>query len=113
MKVGTILLICLGGFFFLFGACFSQVSVVHFNSEWNSENNFDISSLKNCETENIIICNYPDLKEKHNVISVPTIIVFEDNIEIKRFQANIMLELECKLKDIQKEIDFIMLKRFE
>tara|TARA_R100001443_G_scaffold3945_1_gene11886 strand:- start:6824 stop:7171 length:348 start_codon:yes stop_codon:yes gene_type:complete len=113
MNVGQILLIVIGFLFFGLGVCNAQVSVIHFNSDWNTDNSFDISTLNDCDTQNVIICNEPVLKDKHNIISVPTIIVFDEDEEVKRFQANIMMELTCTKKDIQKEIDKILLKRFE
>ena len=37
MKADVVLLVLLGLLFFGFGVCFGQVSVVHFNSEWNAK----------------------------------------------------------------------------
>lgn len=113
MNVGQILLVLMGLVFFCFGLCNGQVKVIHFNSEWNSDNNFDIAQLKDCETENITICHNPKKQEEHSIMSVPTIIVFDDGEEKMRFEANIMMELEATKKDIQKEIDKIMLEKFE
>jgi len=113
MNVGQTLLVFIGVFFLCFGTCNGQVEVIHFNSEWNSDNDFDITTLKDCEKENIIICHNPEKQEKHSIVSVPTIIVFNDGEEVKRFQANIMMQLEATKKDIQKEIDKIMLEKFE
>ena len=92
---------------------YGQVKVSHFNSDWNVDNNFDISELKECEKDYIIICNNEDLKDKHKIKSVPTVIVFEDEKEIKRYEANIMMELTCSHHDIQHIIDSVYLKRFE
>tara|TARA_R110000824_G_scaffold255633_2_gene444601 strand:+ start:371 stop:712 length:342 start_codon:yes stop_codon:yes gene_type:complete len=113
MKAANLLLLLIGLLFLCFGICFGQVSVVHFNSEWNSDNDFDISELKDCESSNVIICHNEDLKEKHKIKSVPTIIVFDNNIEIERFEANIMMELEATLDDIQGKIDNVYLAKFE
>ena len=113
MKLDVLLLVLLGLLFFGFGICFGQVSVVHFNSEWNEQNNFDISVLKDCKKSDVVICHNPDLKYKHKIKAVPTIIVFDEDEEVVRFEANIMMELEATKKDIQKEIDKIMLKKFE
>jgi hypothetical protein len=113
MKVGRILLVATGLVFLSIGSCYAQVSVIHFNSEWNNEKSFDISSLKDCEKENVIICHNPELQNKYEIISVPTIIIFDEGEEVDRFEANLMLELTCTKKDIQKVIDKIMLKRFE
>ena len=106
MKLDVLLMLLLALLFFGYGLCFGQVSVIHFNSEWNAQNDFDITTLKDCEKENITICHNPKKQEEHSIVSVPTIIVFDDGEE------NIMMELEAK-KDIQKEIDKIMLEKFE
>ena len=113
MKLSYILLVLCALFFFCYGLCFGQVSVIHFNSEWNADNNFDITVLKDCDIDSVVICNSPDLKDKHKIKSVPTVIVFDEDEEVVRFEANIMMELEATKKDIQKEIDKIMLKKFE
>ena len=105
--------ILLGLFFFFYGACYGQVSVMHFNSEWNIDNNFDISVLKDCKKADVIICENPDLKEKHKIKSVPTIIVFDEEQEVVRFEANIMMKLDVTKKDIQDEIKKIYLAKFE
>ena len=113
MKLSYVLLIVCGLFFFCYGACFGQVSVVHFNSEWNAENNFDVSVLKECKKSDVVICHNPDLQDKHKIKAVPTVIVFDDEQEVIRFEANIMMKLEATKKDIQAEIDKIMLEKFE
>ena len=113
MKADGVLLVLLGLLFFGYGVCFGQVSVVHFNSEWNADNDFDITALKDCKKSDVVICHNPDLKDKHKIKAVPTIIVFDEDEEVFRFEANIMMELEATKNDIQKEIDKIMLKKFE
>ena len=45
MNLGYILQILIALFFFAVGLCVSQVSVIHFNSEWNSDNSFNIDEL--------------------------------------------------------------------
>tara|TARA_R100000700_G_scaffold41131_1_gene59946 strand:- start:893 stop:1153 length:261 start_codon:yes stop_codon:yes gene_type:complete len=86
---------------------------MHFNSEWNIDNNFDISVLKDCKKSDVIICENPELKEKHKIKSVPTIIVFDEEQEVVRFEANIMMKLDVTKKDIQDEIKKIYLAKFE
>tara|TARA_R100001086_G_C11757181_1_gene237045 strand:- start:438 stop:773 length:336 start_codon:yes stop_codon:yes gene_type:complete len=105
--------ILLGLFFFCIGSCFGQVSVIHFNSDWNSDNNFDISVLKDCKKTDVVICHDLDMKDKHKIKSVPTIIVFDEQQEVIRFEGNILMQLDITKKDIQKEIDSIYLTKFE
>ena len=61
----------------------------------------------------MVICHNPDLQDKHKIKAVPTVIVFDDEQEVIRFEANIMMQLEATKKDIQAEIDKIMLEKFE
>tara|TARA_A100001201_G_scaffold1851_4_gene4747 strand:- start:1967 stop:2302 length:336 start_codon:yes stop_codon:yes gene_type:complete len=105
--------IFLGLFFFCIGSCFGQVSVIHFNSDWNSDNSFDISVLKDCKKTDVVICHDLDMKDKHKIKSVPTIIVFDEQQEVIRFEGNILMQLDITKKDIQKEIDSIYLSKFE
>ena len=97
----------------LFFISYSQVSVIHFNSEWNADNNYDISILKDCEKSDVVICNSPELQEKHNIFAVPTIIILDNDIEIIRIEANIMMQLEATKNEIQDEIEKIHLAKFE
>ena len=97
----------------LFFISYSLVSVIHFNSEWNADNNYDISILKDCEKSDVVICHNPELQEKYNIFSVPTIVVLDNDIEIARFEANIMMQLEATKKEIQNTIDQIYLAKFE
>ena len=113
MNVSNILLVLMGFLFFCYGVAFSQVSVVQYNSSWNTDNSFDISELKECKKSNVVICEQPETKEEHKIKSVPTIIIFDEGEEVIRFEANIMMQLEATRKEIQKEIDKIYLAKFE
>ena len=105
--------ILIGLFFFCIGSCYAQVKVIHYNSEWNSENNYNISDLKDCEKSNVVICHNPKEQEKHDILAVPTIIVFDNSIEVARYEANIMMELDVSIGDLQNKIDKIYLEKFE
>ena len=43
---------------------------------------------------------------------VPTIIIFNEGEEVKRFQANIMMQLEATQDDIQEAVDEILMSSF-
>tara|TARA_R100000664_G_scaffold25544_2_gene35563 strand:+ start:441 stop:776 length:336 start_codon:yes stop_codon:yes gene_type:complete len=105
--------IILGLFFFCVGSCNGQVKVVHYNSDWNSENNYNISDLKDCEKANVVICHNPEEQEKYNILAVPTLIVFDNNVEVARYEANIMMELDISIDDLQDAIDKVYLAKFE
>lgn len=113
MNISNILLVLMGFFFFCCGVAFGQVSVVQYNSSWNADNSFDITGLKDCKLDSIIICENPEIKKEYKIISVPTVIIFDEGEEVIRFEANIMMQLEATRKEIQKEIDKIYLAKFE
>ena len=89
------------------------VSIVQFNSDWNTDNSFDLNTLKDCNIFQVIICDNPKLQEKYNIKSVPTLIIYDSGIEVVRFEANLMMELSCDKKEVQKEIQIIYLAKFE
>jgi hypothetical protein len=113
MSINSLPYIILGFFFFCVGSCNAQVKVVHYNSEWNADNNYSISALKDCDKSNVVICHNPEEQEKHNILAVPTLIVFDNNVEIARYEANIMMELEISINDLQDAIDKVYLAKFE
>ena len=68
----------------------SQIVVTHFNAEWNDPNKVSyIGKLTDCEIVYVDIAKSPKIQEKHNIIIVPTVVIFKDGEEVKRFQADI------------------------
>tara|TARA_R100001126_G_C4838634_1_gene155709 strand:- start:282 stop:686 length:405 start_codon:yes stop_codon:yes gene_type:complete len=92
--------------------------IVQVNADWNANANLNLSKLKNCKVFNASIDNkeYGSIiANEWNIKSVPTIIMFEYGKEIKRFEAGLSFNLdESKIKkQINDEIDEIMLRRFQ
>tara|TARA_R100001443_G_scaffold56465_6_gene67425 strand:- start:585 stop:977 length:393 start_codon:yes stop_codon:yes gene_type:complete len=90
-----------------------DIVAVEFWVEWNSSNEFaELSELNDCSKYRVDIEKFPQLQEKYEVTSIPTVIIFESGEEKERFNANIMFELEANKKQIQKSIDNIMFAKF-
>ncbi len=90
-----------------------DIVAVEFWVGWNSSNEFsELSELNDCSKYRVDIEKHPQLQEKYNVTSIPTVIIFESGEEKERFNANIMFELEANKKQIQKSIDNIMFAKF-
>ena len=92
--------------------------VVQVNADWNISASIDISKLKNCHIVEASIDNKAygaALASEWNIKSVPTIIVFEYGKELQRFEAGLSFRLDESevLLRIKKEIDNIMLRRFQ
>tara|TARA_R100001463_G_scaffold92574_5_gene147341 strand:+ start:3071 stop:3442 length:372 start_codon:yes stop_codon:yes gene_type:complete len=91
----------------------SGVCVVEFNAGFNASNSVDwIDALSDCNGKRIDIATQPDMQKKHKIVVVPTIIIFNEKEEVKRFQANIMMQLEASKEDIQDAVDEIIMSAF-
>jgi hypothetical protein len=85
---------------------FAQITVTQFNAEWNDANTVEwFEKLEDCELKKICIVEEPKLQDKHKIIIVPTIIVFKDGEEIKRYQADLSFKLLATRKEIQNFIN--------
>ena len=92
--------------------------IVQVNADWNIKASIELGKLKNCKWFNASIDDKQYgavLANEWNIKSVPTIIMFEYGKEIKRFEAGLSFNLdEDKIKkEINKQIDEIMLRRFQ
>ena len=98
---------------FLSTICFSQIQVIQFNAEWNAANGVTwLSKLSDCKVGQIDIAKNKEAQSKYKIIVVPTIIVFNHGEEIKRYQANIMMQIEAKLEDVQTVVDETVMESF-
>ena len=92
--------------------CDEDICVVEFNASWNSANNvLWINKLSDCETKRILI-DKGSWQKDFSIVVTPTIIIFVGGEEKKRYQANIMMEMETKQEDIQDKIDEIIMEEF-
>ena len=91
----------------------SGVCVVEFNASFNASNSVDwIDDLSDCNGKRIDIAAHPEMQKEYKIVVVPTIIIFNDKEEVKRFQANIMMQLEATQDEVQEAVDEIMMSAF-
>jgi thiol-disulfide isomerase/thioredoxin len=108
---GTYLLILL--FLLLANKSYGQIVVTHFNAEWNEPNKVKfIGDLTDCEIVYVDIAASPKLQAKHEIIVVPTVVIFKDGEEVKRFQADISFAMKATREDMQTEIDELLMEDF-
>lgn len=94
-------------------ATFGQVVVTHFNAEWNDPNKVSyIGKLTDCDIVYVDIAKSPKLQEKHQIVIVPTVVIFKDGEEVKRFQADISFSMVATRKDMQAAIDELLMSDF-
>jgi hypothetical protein len=100
--------------FFLFvTSLYSQIEVIQYNAGWNSANDVEwIEDLSDCEIDYIDIMEKSKQQEKHNIAVVPTIIVFDEGEEIKRYQADISFSMKATREEVQEFIDEVIANKF-
>ena len=91
----------------------SQIVVTHFNAEWNDPNKVSyIGKLTGCDIVYVDIAKSPKIQEKHEIIIVPTVVIFKDGVEVKRFQADISFSMKATRKEMQEVIDELLMSDF-
>jgi len=92
---------------------YSQIVVTHFNAAWNDPNKAEwVGDLTDCDITYVDIAESPKLQQKHKVVVVPTIIIFQDGEEIKRYQAGISFKMLATKEELQDKIDEIIMSSF-
>jgi hypothetical protein len=96
---------------------FGQITVRYFNAEWNKANSVewchtDKKGLDDCKVKYIDIGKSPELQKKYEVVVVPTIIIFNDGEEVKRYQADLSFKMVATREEVQEEIDEQLMSDF-
>ena len=98
---------------FCFLTSHTQITVKHFNADWNESNTVTwLGKLTDCTTKYYDITKYPALQKKYRVVVVPTIIVFHEGEEVKRFPADISFAMKATKEEVQEKIDEILMDSF-
>ena len=91
---------------------FSQVTAIHFNAGWNEANNVEwFGKLSDVDKDNMDI-GEGDCQKKYGIAIVPTIVVFNDGEEVKRFQADLSFKMLATREEIQEYIDELIMSQF-
>lgn len=87
--------------------------VVEFNANFNKSNEVQwLPKLTDCEVERVDIAADSRWANEYKIVVVPTLLVFNNNEEVKRFQANIMMSMEATRKEVQEALDEIVMEAF-
>jgi len=86
---------------------------VEFNASFNKSNEVAwLSKLSDCEIQRVDIAADSRWSKEYKIVVVPTIVIFNNNEEVKRFQANIMMTMEATKGEVQNSIDEIVMEAF-
>jgi len=98
---------------FIVSSSSGQIVVTHFNAAWNDPNKVSyIGDLTDCDIVYVDIAASPKLQTKHKIIVVPTVVIYKDGEEIKRFQADISFSMQATREDMQDVIDELLMEDF-
>ena len=99
---------------FVSNVCFGQITAMHFNAEWNQTNGVSwFMDIQECKTKSTVdIAKQPDLAKKFKIAVIPTIIIFKDNEEVLRFQADLSFKMVATKDEVQDEIDGLLMSDF-
>ena len=101
-------------FILICGNAFGQIQVAQFNASWNSSNEVPwVMDLEDCNTYSYTdIAKNPELAKKHGIAVIPTIIIFKDEEEVARFQADLSFKMVATKEEVQEEIDNQLMSDF-
>tara|TARA_R110000824_G_scaffold104860_1_gene248588 strand:- start:2576 stop:2947 length:372 start_codon:yes stop_codon:yes gene_type:complete len=88
-----------------------DIVVVEFYAGWNDANSAKYE-LSDCSYYLVDISQYIDLQIKFDITAIPTVVVFENGEEKIRFLPNVMFKLDADKNTVQKDIDKLMLAKF-
>ena len=89
------------------------ICVVQFNAGFNEANKVAwIGELDECSKSFIDIGTNTKAAGKYKIVVIPTILIFNGEEEVGRFQANIMMKMEATRKEVQGKIDEIIMDAF-
>tara|TARA_Y100001963_G_scaffold6080_1_gene7837 strand:- start:210 stop:536 length:327 start_codon:yes stop_codon:yes gene_type:complete len=93
---------------------FAQIELVHFNAGWNKANDVEwFMDLEDCKTKGYTdIAKNTEAQTKYKIAVVPTIIIFKDDEEVARFQADLSFKMVATKEEVQEEIDNQLMSDF-
>ena len=101
-------------FWLIVTTAFGQIQVTQFNAGWNAANEVDwVGKLTDCKTISYVdISTQAKLATKHKIAVIPTIIIFKDDEEVARFQADLSFKMVATREEVQEEIDNQLMSDF-
>ena len=87
------------------GTARAQMQLVVFNADWNSGNDVRdwAFGMEDIQTYMYVdIGNDTELQKKHKIAVIPTIIIFKDEEEVARFQADLSFKMVATKEEVQE-----------
>ena len=88
------------------------IVLVEFWAEFNALNQVNLKKIYDCKKYRVDMSTDPNLMVTHKVMAVPTVVIYHNGKEVKRFLPSIMMKLDAEIKDIQAVIDELVGDKF-
>ena len=88
------------------------IVLVEFWANFNAVNEVNLKKIYDCKKYRVDMSQDPTLMVKHSVMAVPTVVIYHNGKEVKRFLPGLMLKLEADVKEIQATIDELVGDKF-
>ena len=88
------------------------IVLVEFWAEFNAINQVNLKKLYDCKKYRVDMSTDPNLMVTHKVMAVPTVVIYHNGKEVKRFLPSLMMKLDAEIKDIQAVIDELVGDKF-
>jgi len=101
-------------FILVAGNAFGQIQVAQYNAGWNKANEVPwVMDLEDCSTISYVDINdQKDMQKKHKIAVIPTNIIFKDDEEVARFQADLSFKMLATREEVQEEINNQLMSDF-
>ena len=109
-KIYLLLLFCL----LYSSSLYSQITITQFNASWNSVNDVDwLKKLSDVDKIKYIdIAENTKAQQTHEIVVVPTIVIYKDGEEVKRLQADISFAIKATREELQEYIEELLMEDF-
>ena len=88
------------------------IVLVEFWASFNSANQVNLKKIYDCKKYRVDMSQDPSLMAKHGIMAVPTVIIYDNGKEVKRFLGSLMMKLDADIKDVQAVIDELVGDKF-
>ena len=88
------------------------IVLVEFWADFNKINQVPLKKIYDCKKYRVDMSQDPSLMVKYSIMAVPTVIIYHNGKEIKRFLPSLMMKLDADVKDIQGIIDELVGDKF-
>lgn len=82
----------------------TATTVFQFNSGWNAANKYQWVETPKAKYFEVDLEKDPASKTKYSIKSVPTIIIFKDGKEFKRYEGGLQMKITTPIQEIQKNL---------